>query len=643
MQSVAATRRITGSLVQRFLWRDDYFRLPGCPVSLRSSFGNVVEATPIASKQHVMPLSAVTADGWTAHVGRVVSRAAFGVFVDFGCERLGLLPLRGTNATSKDTLDALVLGEPLSVYIASRNLDTGKINLSLEPVMKPRIRMSAVIADGRTRYEAQVANVASFGIFVDIGTELLALLPYSGSRNEGAIGLSVGDHVGVYVIEKRKDTGRLVCTLEPAAVPRQRCIDIVADGQTPYNGLVDAVCSKVGAFVDIGYDAKVVLPLRRTIVAPADARVAALQPGEEVTVYITTTSPQGKVSVSLTPTAAPLLPLASVVADGQTVYPGIVVGKAEFGAFVDINCSHQALLPVHDVADIAAWDEIQVGSHLSVYVLSKSKDTGKMSVSLRRTERPRLPWDAIVCDGQTPYDGTVISKSWYGVFIDICCECHGRLVIREGQAGTDERLAKLRPGDIVTTYVVEKQPDIGKVKLSLDPRDRALIQCRDLVVDGQTPYEGIVSHISSLGAIVDIGCERAGLLPRQDPTGMFVRSPDSIDHLAVGSPVRTFVCRRNPAKGRLTLALEASTQPRLSLADIFCDPAAQYTGVVYNLNYTTAMLEFGCEVSGALPRDEAHPRLAVGDVLLVRPTEFDQESGRAILTRARPPPPPPPR
>ncbi|CAK0800345.1 unnamed protein product [Prorocentrum cordatum] len=150
-------------------------------------------------------------DGWTPYAGRVTSRAAFGVFVDFGCERPGLLPARGgQRGGSPGALEGLQPGDEVTVYVASRQRDTGKINLSLERRQLPRLRWDSVVADGRTPYCGTVANVTPFGAFVDLGTELQGLMPLKTLESAQLPVPASGDEVTVYVYEKRRGSGKLI-------------------------------------------------------------------------------------------------------------------------------------------------------------------------------------------------------------------------------------------------------------------------------------------------------------------------------------------------------------------------------------------------------------------------------------------------
>jgi len=554
-------------------------------------------------------------------------------------------------------LDALEVGDQCIVYVISRQRDTGKINLALSPTATPRQRLHQIVADGRTPYQAKVSNISPFGTFFDIGTEQQALL----SEEHGGLAgtFEVGQEATIYIVSKRHDNGKLLCSMHPDTIPRQPRRNLVADGRTPYTGVVTSVNPRIGAFLDLGCDASAVLPLRdlgmgsgamgADAAEEAEAQVMALHPGEHVTVYVTQYSQHtGKVAVSLKPLSRALVPWKDIVADGQTRIDAVIVNKTKFGAFVDIGCSHMGMIPARDVEDADVFDSLRIGQKVPVYAYTKSRDTGKISLRLTRAPRPRERWEAILCDGQTSYEGMVIHSSWYGVFVDIGAETNGRLAAPPEGPSADTQLADLRPGDRVTVYVIEKHADSGKVTLSLDRRDTPLIHWKDIVVDGQTAYDGFVRSTSSRGAYVDIGCDRAGLLPRipyelGEADASEGLAAEDLTQLPVGTAVQAFVLRRNPANGRLILSLTPSPVPRLGVEDALQDLNAAHRGRVYAFGYEWAFLDFGCEAGGALARSELPlDGCELGREVLVRATGMDDEGGRVLVTRARPPPPPRP-
>lgn len=79
-----------------------------------------VDATIADAVSRRMPASALAADAVTPYTGTVVNRADFGVFVDFGCERNGLLPARGAYGSDPEVLAQLQVGDVITVYVSAR-------------------------------------------------------------------------------------------------------------------------------------------------------------------------------------------------------------------------------------------------------------------------------------------------------------------------------------------------------------------------------------------------------------------------------------------------------------------------------------------------------------------------------------------
>mmetsp|Transcript_22914 Transcript_22914/g.71373 ORF Transcript_22914/g.71373 Transcript_22914/m.71373 type:complete len:135 (+) Transcript_22914:49-453(+) len=118
---------------------------------------------------------------------------------------------------------------------------------------------------------------------------------------------------------------------------------------------------------------------------------------------------------------------------------------------------------------------------------------------------------------------------------------------------------------------------------SIDPSEVGLKPVEDLVTDGQTGYYGYVKAKNDLGAWVDIGCDRVGVLWRN-----YFQGDDwaAIEALSVGEPVLVYVLRRNPVNGRLLYTLKPSPTPRKSVAEVRgCLGEATYDGTVYHVKH----------------------------------------------------------
>merc|ERR1711971_757897 len=138
------------------------------------------------------------------------------------------------------------VGDDVTVYITGKAVETGKIQLSFQPLSSPRKGLGTLVCDGRHPYPGVVKSVQPYGVFVDINSERPGLLPI-GEKVEvtGLSSLDVGTPVTVYITRKHPKTGRFQLSLTPSEVSRMDIRDIAADGQTPYQGVVTAILDGV--------------------------------------------------------------------------------------------------------------------------------------------------------------------------------------------------------------------------------------------------------------------------------------------------------------------------------------------------------------------------------------------------------------
>lgn len=562
------------------------------------------------------PLSTIVADEWTPFEGTVTRLLDSGsAVVDFGSERPGIVPKRGHFGAEAADLEGLRPGAQTTVYVSNWTAGREKVILSLRRRHAPRSQLSAVVADGHRLYDGIVHSTAEFGAFVDIGAELLGLVPASEMSMAG-VRPEVGDRIPVCVTSKSLDTWKMNLSLQRRAVPLRRLADLVADGRTPLQGSVLSVTPEVGAFVDIGFSRPGLVPLRELSASPHPP----LTTGDLVTVYVVQVQKdRGRISLALRPSVLSARPYDDIVADGQTPYVGVVRCNKDFGALVDIGCETLGILLARSSTEPGKVLSLQVGSQVQVYVVQRRRAQGKLILSLERESRPLEQISAIVCDGQTPYDGRVVEKNTYGVFVFFGCEIVGLL---DCKAGTVEAQAldDLNMGDAVTVYLTIKNMEKGYVHLSLHPREQRIMPVAELIADCRTPYDGIVKSVAAKGSYIDIGAERFGLLPAEERA------------LCVGDSVRTYVRRRSFASNKFTLTLVPSAERRRTLSEVSTSGASMtYAGTVYAMMYNRVYVDFGCEVGGVLSLTDAPSSCAVGDSMKVRIVSYCHREGRFEL------------
>ena len=93
--------------------------------------------------------------------------------------------------------------------------------------------------------------------------------------------MKCGSELTVYITDKQSKSGKVTLALAPSTLPKRSWEDIIADGQTPYDGVVRRKF-EYGALVDIGYDSLCFLPNAQV---PKNSASNSVSVGQELTVY----------------------------------------------------------------------------------------------------------------------------------------------------------------------------------------------------------------------------------------------------------------------------------------------------------------------------------------------------------------------
>jgi ribosomal protein S1 len=122
-------------------------------------------------------------------------------------------------------------------------------------------------------------------------------------------------------------------------------------------------------------------------------------------------------------------------------------------------------------------------------------------------------------------EGTVTNTELYGAFVDIGLERDGMIHIsRLARRRVNKVTDKVKAGDKVEVWVVDVEPESGRVALTLvEPPD---VEWSDLKA-GQV-HTGKAVRLERYGAFVDIGAERPGLLHVREMSDGYVRHPTDI-------------------------------------------------------------------------------------------------------------------
>lgn len=167
--------------------------------------------------------------------------------------------------------------------------------------------------------------------------------------------------------------------------------------------------------------------------------------------------------------------------------------------------------------------------------------------------------------------GTVTRTELYGAFVNIGLEREGmvhisRLANRRVNKVTD----RVKPGDSVTVWVLDVNPDAGRIGLTMvEPAD---VDWEELE-EGQI-RKGKVVRLERYGAFIDLGAEKPGLLHVRE-MGEYVRHPS--EHVREKDEVEVRILRVDRRKRQIDLTLDLGesesveaddTEPSLSSMEL---------------------------------------------------------------------------
>jgi predicted RNA-binding protein with RPS1 domain len=246
--------------------------------------------------------------------GRVTSIALYGVFVDIGVGRDGLVHISEMSETRINSPSDLVqIGDPVKVRVKSINLDSRRISLTMRQTRdsgsteERRSRGRRPEADREKLAELKVGEVvegnitglSSFGAFVDIGVGKDGLVHIS-ELSEGRIekpgdAVQVGETYSFKLLEVDPEGSRISLSLRRAQ--RLQKMRDLSPGQT-LEGTVSGL-SAFGAFVDIGVGRDGLVHISQLSTERIEKVEDVVTVGDNVSVRVLEVDPQSK-RISLT-------------------------------------------------------------------------------------------------------------------------------------------------------------------------------------------------------------------------------------------------------------------------------------------------------------------------------------------------------
>jgi small subunit ribosomal protein S1 len=244
--------------------------------------------------------------------GRVTSIALYGIFVDMGVGRDGLVHISEMSDTRIDSpSDIVQIGDTVKVRVKSVEPDGRRISLTMrtkERAGEPRNRGRKKVELDREKLaslrigdniEGTVTGIAQFGVFVDIGVGKDGLVHVSelaeGRVEKAEDAVQVGQTYTFKILEVDADGTRISLSLRRAQ--RGQRMQQLEKGQI-LEGTVSGL-APFGAFVDIGVGRDGLVHISELTEGRIDKVEDAVKVGDKVTVRVLEIDPGSK-RISLT-------------------------------------------------------------------------------------------------------------------------------------------------------------------------------------------------------------------------------------------------------------------------------------------------------------------------------------------------------
>ncbi|CAE7041367.1 rpsA [Symbiodinium sp. CCMP2592] len=509
---------------------------------------------------------------------------------------------------------------PLHVH----QFERGQVSLAPADVTIPHARPPKVIRNGPTPLATFVVDqwaphegivldrLQSGALLVDVGCEVPGMLPadgYFASKTDELDQLSPGDSVTCYACCKYPESKRLLLSLHRREVPRERWKKVIADGQRPYEGVVQRL-APFGVFVDLGTEVPGLLPNDQL------PQALPCKVGDAIMVYVVSKRPDSsKLDLATSPRSQALRRWIEIPGDGRTPHKGTVLGFLEGrGAFIDMGFERPALLPMAVIE--AEKADLKSGSELTVYITDKQSKSGRVTLALAPSTLPKRSWEDIIADGQTPYNGVVRHTFEFGALVDIGYD--SLCFLPNLQVSKNSASNSVTIGQELTVYAVQKRMNTGRVSLSLQRRAKPLEDLQDVCCDGRSAYRGIVRTVNEFGLFVDFGCSVVGMLDEDYDDPALIQKQSS---LKAGDVVTVYPICKDLGNGRVYLSLKKRDVPICSVWDLAADGQTPYFARVVSVHGRDCTMDLGADTRGLLTRSndplETYRKLEVGDMVHV--------------------------
>jgi small subunit ribosomal protein S1 len=233
--------------------------------------------------------------------GKVTSVAIYGVFVDIGVGREGLVHVSQlSDRPVSSPTEVVRIGDMVTVRVLEVDPRSKRINLTMRERVEPELDHDklAALTPGSI-VEGTVTSLTRFGAFVDLGVGKDGLVPMAQMSKSGAQtgeSVQVGEQVQVRVMDVDKKNGRIRLSMRNVYGPEQ--LAALQPGAIVH-GRVTSL-APFGAFVDLGVGKDGLIHVSTMGDGSVRHPREVLRVGQEVDVRVVEVSPETqRISLSM--------------------------------------------------------------------------------------------------------------------------------------------------------------------------------------------------------------------------------------------------------------------------------------------------------------------------------------------------------
>lgn len=417
--------------------------------------------------------------------GTVIAKVKGGLSVDIGVK--AFLPGSQIDIRPTKNLDKFI-GKTMEFKVIKFNKKRGNIVLSRRAILqeergKLRDETLEQISEGMI-VKGIVKNITDYGAFIDLGgvDGLLHITDMSWGRVKHPSNLlAVGDEIDVKILKYDSSKERVSLGLKQVQPNPWESAPEKYTAGTKVKGEIVSI-KDYGIFVELDDGIEGLVHVSEVSWTSNKGPIRGFEVGETIEAQVLEVDVENK-RISLGIKQLLANPWDEIVAKypiGKEV-EGTVKAVVDFGAFIDLGESVDALIHVSDISwtkkNVNPNEFFKVGEKVKAAVLTVDKDNSKFCLGIKQLDED--PWKKI--EERMPVgsvvEGEVVRVTDFGAFVELETGIEGLVHISEL---SEERVEKpsdvIKVGDKTKALIMSIDKDDKKIALSKKNAENADIQ-----------------------------------------------------------------------------------------------------------------------------------------------------------------------